>query len=483
MSYQLKTTGLATELLYLVAVDEDGTIKEFVDGDVNSNMTLDTGVEAGVGTGSWNGSARKYFPTFKNTDYDFYGVNFASGHRPTWGMKATDGFTLFEAYHSTDGSAGGTGSRIHYSDPAYPVSPNGLRRNSSTGKAEFNSSGSSWAVSATTMPSTGSTKYSLAFGYKYAAGDEFGYGLEGGTLSSDSTGSIDAWAYADGEIIGIGGVSGQGCDPLSRYVSAAFKRKLTIAEEQTLNEDWFGTLFDVPAPAPTITTNPGNATVTEPATANFTATATGATSLKWQKSTDGGTTPIDVSDGTGGTTGTTSGNYTTGATAVSSGSWRNGYKVRCAFSGDGGSTWVYTAWATLTVNAPGDVTAPTLSNPSVAATGATAATLSVTTTDANGTAYAIITTGTTPPSVAQIQAGHDSGGGTPTWAGNQVVSAAGVLTFNATGLTASTTYYAHFQHKDAAGNDSTVSTSSSFTTDATVSVGAARNYYSNLIRG
>lgn len=121
------------------------------------------------------------------------------------------------------------------------------------------------------------------------------------------------------------------------------------------------------------------------------------------------------------------------------------------------------------VVAAADVTAPTLSSPSGTQTGSTTADLSVYTNEGNGTLYWVVTTSATSPSVAQVQAGLDHTGAAAADDGSQVVSGTGAQSANATGLTADTTYYVHFQQEDAATNDSTVSTSSSFTT-ATVAV-------------
>ncbi len=114
----------------------------------------------------------------------------------------------------------------------------------------------------------------------------------------------------------------------------------------------------------------------------------------------------------------------------------------------------------------GDTTAPVLTSPTGTKTGSTTADGTVSTNEANGTMYAVVDTSSTAPSVAQIQAGNGSGGSAADYSGNQVISSTGVKTFNATGLTANTTYYFYFQHKDAASNDSTVSASTSFKTDA-----------------
>ena len=111
-----------------------------------------------------------------------------------------------------------------------------------------------------------------------------------------------------------------------------------------------------------------------------------------------------------------------------------------------------------------DTTAPTLTSASVSAVATTTATGNVTTDEANGTLYSIVSTSATAPSAAQIQAGQDNTGAAAVWSGNQAVSSTGAKTFSITGLTASTAYYAHYQHKDAANNNSTVVTSAQFTT-------------------
>jgi hypothetical protein len=110
----------------------------------------------------------------------------------------------------------------------------------------------------------------------------------------------------------------------------------------------------------------------------------------------------------------------------------------------------------------GDTTAPTLTSPDFTATGATTGTATVSTDEGNGTLFCVITTSATSPSVAQVKAGNDHTGTAAAFAAGsgsgQAVSGTGTQTVNVTGLTASTTYYAHFVHTDAAANDSTVST-------------------------
>jgi hypothetical protein len=114
----------------------------------------------------------------------------------------------------------------------------------------------------------------------------------------------------------------------------------------------------------------------------------------------------------------------------------------------------------------GDTTAPVLSSPVGTATGATTATVGATTDEGNGTLYVVVTTSATQPSIAQIKAGNDHTGSAAVFDDSQTVTSTGAKTFSATGLTASTTYYAHLVHTDAASNDSNRVSSSSFTTSA-----------------
>jgi hypothetical protein len=109
---------------------------------------------------------------------------------------------------------------------------------------------------------------------------------------------------------------------------------------------------------------------------------------------------------------------------------------------------------------------PTLSEPVGTSTGATTATAGATTDTATGTMYAIVSTVATAPTVAEIQAGQQSGGTAAAWSGSQAIISTGSKTFSVTGLTAGTTYYAHVQHRDGSSTDSAVVTSAAFTTSA-----------------
>lgn len=119
----------------------------------------------------------------------------------------------------------------------------------------------------------------------------------------------------------------------------------------------------------------------------------------------------------------------------------------------GNQPWFGHAWALTGTG--GDTTPPTLTGPTGTSTGSTTATGSVVTDDPTGTLYRLASTNATE-SVATVKAAALS----------QAVSATGVQTVSFTGLTASTTYYAHYVHTDPAGNDSAVANSASFTTGA-----------------
>ena len=101
-----------------------------------------------------------------------------------------------------------------------------------------------------------------------------------------------------------------------------------------------------------------------------------------------------------------------------------------------------------------DTTAPVLSLPTGTKTGSTTASGTVTTDEGNGTLYFTATTNATE-TAATIKTGS-----------SQAVTASGVQNVSFTGLSPSTTYYAHYVQDDAATNESNTQHSTSFTTDA-----------------
>ena len=105
-----------------------------------------------------------------------------------------------------------------------------------------------------------------------------------------------------------------------------------------------------------------------------------------------------------------------------------------------------------------DTTAPILSSPTGTKTGSATASGTVSTDEANGTLYYLASENASE-TAATIKTGS-----------SQTVTATGVQNVSFTGLTASTLYYAHYVHDDAASNESNVQASASFTTDAASSV-------------
>jgi hypothetical protein len=126
-----------------------------------------------------------------------------------------------------------------------------------------------------------------------------------------------------------------------------------------------------------------------------------------------------------------------------------------------------------------DLTAPTLSSPSGVG-GALSCSGSVSTNEGNGTLYVSFTDSATAPTAVQVEAGQDHTGAAALRAVSQAVSATGSQAVGSGSITAGTRY-AHFMHKDAAGNRSTVASSSGFT--VTSGGGSVRTpYFSHLIQ-
>jgi len=124
-----------------------------------------------------------------------------------------------------------------------------------------------------------------------------------------------------------------------------------------------------------------------------------------------------------------------------------------AYTLSGANSWVGVTLAVQPAGG-GDVTPPILTLPTGVQTGATTASGTVTTDEGNGTLFYLATINATE-TAATIKAGS-----------SQTVSATGIQNVTVTGLTASTTYFLHYVHDDAATNESNVVTSASFTTDA-----------------
>lgn len=130
-------------------------------------------------------------------------------------------------------------------------------------------------------------------------------------------------------------------------------------------------------------------------------------------------------------------------------------------------TWRYTAdvlkatgltygpLSNVLIQGPDDIE-PVLSAP-ITPTGVAAAQMTVgcTTDTGEGTMYVVLTTANSAPTALQVENGQNASG-TATPGANIPVSSIGAKTLTVTGLTASTTYYIWYMHKDVAGNRSLV---------------------------
>lgn len=115
-------------------------------------------------------------------------------------------------------------------------------------------------------------------------------------------------------------------------------------------------------------------------------------------------------------------------------------------------------WGLAIESVSADVTAPVLSSPTGSPTGSTTASGTVSTDEGNGTLYFYASTNSSELA-ATIKASGSS----------QAVSGTGSQAVSFTGLTANTTYYAHYVHDDASSNESNVVSSTSFKTGITIS--------------
>lgn len=247
MAYTLKTSGIATNLVMCNGVDEDGTITEFVSSDVQANRTLDTGVAASVATGSWKGTARKYWVSVDNSGVPA-GVLFAAGHRPTLALTNANGVTYFCAFHGSSARTGDGGYISH--STAGDGQQAGLTLNSAANTCLMYGAGLKGGGSTTAVPTNGTTKFSIAVSYKDSGtpSDRYHYGLESGSLAADGTSDTHGGASSSAaDVYGIGGLSGFGAIGASRYLDCIFNIELSLAERQSLHDDWFGTLFNAPA--------------------------------------------------------------------------------------------------------------------------------------------------------------------------------------------------------------------------------------------
>lgn len=221
----------------------------------------------------------------------------------------------------------------------------------------------------------------------------------------------------------------------------------------------------------------GNAGPSGPAVTALVATATGGTTAQLDITASAGTlywyistsaTPPSVANIKDGTGATSFGNYThpgtfTGPSGLTASTTYYPY----ALVNDGVSDSEIYAGASFATEAA-DVTAPSLTSPGATVLDTTSADMTVTTDEGRGTLWAIASTVNSAPSAAQIKLGQDGSGTTTNVAfaaggGAGVnVSATGVQTITATGLT-EVAHYGFLYQEDPTGNGSSVVATGAFT--------------------
>jgi len=434
VAYKLKSTGIAANCTMLIALDPDtGTVKDFASAGVTEDMTV-TGLT--TGTATWDGNTRSYFSLAAATNIAF------GDEAPTVTLNTTTNPELtivaaVELDNPLNTMVFGTNSSNYFS-----------ARNATSGVGHpFLAEGaSSWGGDTTI--STGERRI-FGFGLKY---DDGYSGALWTALHDDS--AMTTGAMTGGTITSIsmglthvGSRNGSGTgfsDAAKWFFVATFDAQLSEAQWDSLRDDWFNVLLEPDSGSTPIafsgTVPAQNATVGTPFSLNLSTYFSG-TETPFTYAVQSGTLPtgLTLNSSTGEITGTP----TTAGTA-------SGIVIRAT---DGNSDTADSNSFSIDV-AEADTTAPVLTSPTGTATGQTTASGTVDTDEGNGTLYWLTTTNSTE-SAATVKGGS-----------SQAVTATGEQSVGVTGLTAATGYYLHYVHRDAAGNDSTVASSSLFTTDS-----------------
>lgn len=370
MAYTLKATGLAAEATtkVVLAVDEDGTLKEFKNGwTPSAGLTKHADVTTS-GTASFRGAGtKKYFQT-GNASGVPKGVAFTTNVDLTT-RTSNRGFTVVCVMAGFSGQSSSQPSALAYLHRSADATASGdnetFRIKTGTGVPQIYFGGVGIDGS-TALPLDGTTKFTVAYRYLnsgteqgVAAGGQTFYCLESAAGSSMSKvpASPDGSGFQPSgvpSLTGVGGVfqpdnhattpgAGVSHSADGKYLLwAAFDRILTDAEIQGIHDDWFGTLFDAATPppaAPTIGTT--TAISNTGATINWTDNSADETGFKveWSPSPYSVWTPASNSPAAANAT----------SLAISGLTAATTYKARVASTNAGGdSAWVETAAFTTT---------------------------------------------------------------------------------------------------------------------------------------
>lgn len=249
MAYTLKTSGIATNLKFCLAVTQDGTaVQEFANSSFESNKVVaqtrgyGTGAnQVQLGSGTWKGVTLGTFETKWVSSTERGGIDFASGFRPILSGAGTAEAGIFVALDAMTNYTGSRGCVIPFTNGNFGVK--------NTGKLQWHiSSVDRGPASNTTIDL--STKLSFGSNLKLNGSGtgniEHFYGLESGSLASDVTPANSGYSGGgDMEIRGVCTDQSDSTRNIGRYfLIALFDRQLTLAEYQSLHNDWANTLFD-----------------------------------------------------------------------------------------------------------------------------------------------------------------------------------------------------------------------------------------------
>lgn len=354
--------ALYATLSHLFCVDDDNVIKELKAGlacTPHANVLL-------PGTGSSTSPVGRSFRTGggAGTSPVVYGVDF-----PNYVASNAANLSFFVAVNQYNSANNGgnpaDGAPMFSNDAAGLRVGEGMQLDPATGKV-FHNNINGRAGLAGTLNTAGSITAGgvKSFGFTRTAAGVVKIYING-VVDSAYTGGVAntasqfgaAWGTAEMSL--IGGMANYGWVSFDyAYVCDWLGTILTDADVLRLHNSLAGgdafDLITLPAPtSPTVTTQPANSSVTEGATATFTAAfANTPTSWAWEVSTDSGATWGAVSGGSGATTTA----YTTAATTLA----MSGRRFRCTATNAGGSVTTNGA-ATLTVTAAAS-TAPAITS-------------------------------------------------------------------------------------------------------------------------
>jgi len=430
MAKTLKTTGIYANLKCAIGVDDDNTtVKDFMASSPRT-VTLDTGVTVASGPYGMGVRVVTTGGTYSPRGINLSPVLNASNNTDT----ARTTIIIFNDYSVTndgghyytkvDGASGywigGQGTdrdfpRLYWNDTVRHSSAKSIKNVRSMVALSR-----SFATGAMTQ------KFWVARdGESFPATPEFDGTATDTSLGLTSTSKL--------------GGSSLGSQAADWFLYLDFDIALTHSQIETIYNSLTGSgacdCF-VPPAAPVVTVDPTDQTVTAPAAATFSVTATGdGNSYQVQRSTNGGSSWSNVGSAS------SSNSYTTGATAVSGGSFNDGDLFRFVVSNAGGTDT--SAGAELTVNAPADATPPTLTG-------------SITVSALTTTSYTLSwPTGSDDTAVTAYE--YSLNGGS-TYTGNGTAT-----TVNITGRTPGATDQVRVRARDAADNLSTPVLSTSVT--------------------